>query len=136
LYAVKKTNPPSKHDQVSTLVEKYKRYLNEHCKVSFHFYTDQDSKVLKWHDLTGPEKYKPFSKIQIPQEFPSLPQCSKVQDIWSGFFKINKLLKSEDFDSEKISCLICNIRNWFIFFYLFIKKTCHTIYTFVSTPHT
>ena len=50
------------------------------------------SKMLKWQDLTGPEKYKVFSTIQIPQTFPSLPQADKVQDIWNIFFKIYEFL--------------------------------------------
>ena len=48
--SVEKMNP------CSQLVKKYEKYLNEVCKVSFHFYNDRDSKTLKWQDLTGPEK--------------------------------------------------------------------------------
>ena len=36
--------------------DKYITFLNEDCKVSFHTYQDKESKVLKWRDLTGPEK--------------------------------------------------------------------------------
>ena len=36
--------------------DKYIKLLNEDCKVSFHTYQDKESKVLKWRDLTGPEK--------------------------------------------------------------------------------
>ena len=37
-------------------VNRYITYLNVNCKISFHVYVDQDSKNLKWQDLTGPEK--------------------------------------------------------------------------------
>ena len=70
----------------SQLVEKYEKYLNEVCKVSFRFYNNCDSKMLKLRDLTGLEKYKVFSTV--PQIFPSLLQADKVQDIWNSFFKI------------------------------------------------
>ena len=103
----------SSHSKDSTLLEKYEKYLNEQCKVSFHFYTDHTSKALKHRDLTGPEKYKVFSKIQIPELFPSLPQAKKVQDIWSGFSAINEYLKSsEDFDSERIKSFSRDVKNW------------------------
>ena len=36
--------------------DKYIKFSNEDCKVSFHTYQDKESKVLKWRDLTGPEK--------------------------------------------------------------------------------
>jgi len=36
--------------------DKYIKVLNDDCKVSFHKYQDKESKVLKWRDLTGPEK--------------------------------------------------------------------------------
>jgi len=36
---------------------KYIKFSNENCKVSFHTYQDkEESKHLKWRDLTGPEK--------------------------------------------------------------------------------
>ena len=36
--------------------DKYIKFLNEDCKVYFHTYQDKVYKVLKWRDLTGPEK--------------------------------------------------------------------------------
>ena len=114
LDSTKRVNPRSKG---STLIEKYEKYLNEQCKVSFHFYSDRDSKKLKWRDLTGPEKYRVFNKINIPEVFPSLPEANKIQDIWSDFLKINKVLKSsEDFDSEKITDFSCDVTNWLTLF--------------------
>jgi len=31
-----------------THIAKYEKFLNQNCKVSFHFYIDRESKVLKW----------------------------------------------------------------------------------------
>lgn len=61
LDSVKKVKPCS---EVSTLTEKYEKYLNEECKVSFHFYTDCHTKAKKWRDLTGPEKYKVYRLLK------------------------------------------------------------------------
>ena len=114
LDSVKKVKPCS---EVSTLTEKYVKYLNEECKVTFHFYTDRQTKVVKWRDLTGPEKYKVFSKLQIAQVFPSLPQANEIQDIWNKFMKINNLLKSsKDFNSKTITDLSCDVQNWLTLF--------------------
>ena len=41
----------------------YERFLNQKWKVSFSWYVD-DSKKLKWRDLTGPEKQHVF-KINL-----------------------------------------------------------------------
>ena len=33
---------------------------------------------MKWQDLAGPEKLKLFSKINIPQLYPDLPNIQKM----------------------------------------------------------
>ena len=38
-------------------LDTYITYLNDSCKIPFHMYTDKDSRILKWRDLTGPEKF-------------------------------------------------------------------------------
>jgi len=48
-------------------------------------YVDQDSKHLKWRDLTGPEKLQLFKAIKIEELFPKLKQAKKNQQIWNGF---------------------------------------------------
>ena len=45
----------------------YITYLNINCKICFHMYVDKESNVLKWRDLTGPEKLKLFASIKIPE---------------------------------------------------------------------
>ena len=49
--------------------------------MSFHFYSDKDSKQIKCRDLVGPEKIKLFSKLVIPELFPDFPQGDKIQKI-------------------------------------------------------
>ena len=61
-----------------THIAKYQKFLNEDCKVSFHFYIDKESKVLKWRDLTGPEKIKVLNTINVPDLFPNIPNCYSV----------------------------------------------------------
>ena len=74
--------------------------------------------------------------MEIPQLFPSLPQANKVQDIWNGFLKINEVLRSsEDFNSEKITSLRCDVKNWLSLF-LSLYQTKHiTPYIHLLVQH-
>ena len=54
-------------------INQYEKFLNEECKISFHFYTERGSKEVKWRYLVGPEKLKLFSKINLPAMYPDLP---------------------------------------------------------------
>jgi len=69
LDASDEVNPRSRSQGNACCLTRYESFLNEECKVSFHFYTDKDSKSLKWRDLVGPEKMKLFSKMDIPELF-------------------------------------------------------------------
>ena len=82
----------------------YENFLNVTCKISFKWYTCEDSNQLKWRDLTGPEKLRLFNRMDIPNLFPSLPNGSKVQHVWSVFMNLmNDLGKpncsAENFES-------------------------------------
>ena len=81
---------------------RYENFLNEECKVSFHFYTDKSSRNTKWRDLVGPEKIKLFKKIVIPELFPDFPQGNKVQKIWKDFLAIYDLLCSTNTNKGQI----------------------------------
>ena len=70
-----------KIDQSKVNIKKYEKFINETYKVGFHFFVDKDSKQLQWRDLTGPEKLKLFTLINIPELFPNVPNCHVVQKI-------------------------------------------------------
>ena len=72
----------------------YEKFLTDECKISFHFYTEKESKEVKWRDLVGPEKLKLFSKINLPQMYPDLPNIQKIQEIWKDFLSIFNVLCS------------------------------------------
>ena len=54
-------------------IKVYEQFLNDKCKIRFHWNTDKISKSLKWRDLTGPEQIRLFENINIPFLFPNLP---------------------------------------------------------------
>ena len=73
------------HQDTAKHVVKHEKFLNEHCKISFHLFIDKETKSLKWRDLTGPKKLILFSKINICELFPSIPKAKKIQRIWIVF---------------------------------------------------
>ena len=63
----------------------YVKFLNEECKIHFAFYTEKESKALKWRDLTGPKKKRLFEHIDVPKLFPSLKNNEAIQKLWKDF---------------------------------------------------
>ena len=84
------------HKKEHSLFEKYIKFLNETCKISFHTYTDKYSNNLKWRDLTGPEKLKLFKNINIILLFPDITNNDKIQELWKSFGGIYQQLQSND----------------------------------------
>ena len=74
-----------KNSKSNLNIEKYITFLNEKCKISFHMYTDKESKELKWRDLIGPEKIRLFEKVDLEQMFSEMPNVSTIQSIWKKF---------------------------------------------------
>ena len=56
------------HDATNntTYLKIYETFVNEECKVRFKFNEEKDSKAIKYRDLTGPEKVRLFTCINIP----------------------------------------------------------------------
>jgi len=75
------------------LLTVYENFLKE-CKICFHFYEDKTSKEPKWRDLTGPEKLRLFSKINISVLFPTIPNSVNIQILWTDFLQMYKSLIS------------------------------------------
>ena len=65
----------------------YEDHLNKACKIPFQFYICKNTNTLKWRDLTGPEKYRLFSKVDLPSLFPQVPKIATIQQIWCQFFQ-------------------------------------------------
>ena len=72
----------------NTYTMQYQQFLNDECKVQFKFQTDKETKVMKWQDLTGPEKKRLFKNMDIPTLFPSLENTQKIQQLWNDFITL------------------------------------------------
>lgn len=86
----------------------YEKFLNNDCNIHFAWYTSKESKQMQWRDLSGPEKVRLFSKIDIPKLFPALPNAPAIQDIWTELWR----LFSELNDSTDPNELRDDIKNW------------------------
>lgn len=84
----------------------YERFLNDTCGIGFTWYICKDSKKLKWRDLTGPEKKKLISMMNISKLLPNFQKADIIQEIWNGFQSImddirvltNEKVKLDEFD--------------------------------------
>ena len=71
------------------------------CKVRFQWYSD-DSKKLKWRDLTGPEKTRLFTNVDLPRTFPQLPNVDKIQNLWMEFWRLFNKLRGYECDPDHL----------------------------------
>ena len=75
----------------------YETFLNEDCKIPFRWYSEEE-KHLKWRDLTGTEKHRLFSRIDISTLLPSIPKCVQIQELWVTFYTLVKMLSIDKVD--------------------------------------
>lgn len=116
LDGIEKTKINSSDKQSAMNVSRYEHFLKEECKISFHMYVDKESKVLKWRDLTGPEKLKLFHKIDISSVFPGIPHATLVQKLWKDFLSIYKTLCLKSVNKTQIKEFQAAVRNWLSMF--------------------
>ena len=93
----------------------------------------QRKKELKYRDLTGPEKIRLFTKINIPSLFPTLPKREQLQNLWCTFFKLINKINEQNCDSVEIDI---GTKSWVTsFISVYQSKDC-TPYVHAFTMHT
>ena len=95
---------PSKHTNVAA----YEAFLKTECKINFRWYTSKETRQLQWRDLTGPEKVRLFTNVNIPKHFPVLKNAAALQDIWIEFWRLFTQLETADNPND----LQQDIKNW------------------------
>ena len=81
----------------------------------FRFYIGQNSRLLKIRTLTGPEKLKVLSNIDIQCLLPSLPnsEAQRIQTLWTELLQINKLSRPADkLSTADIASFEIQARDW------------------------
>ena len=122
----------SKTSNGDKYVNIYENFLNNQCKIRFHWITDKTTKSLKWRDLTGPEQIRLFKNINIPSLFPSLPHKDKIQQLWTEFYTIIQELNKKDCDSTKFEA---DAKGWVILFTSIYQRKDVTPYMHAFAMH-
>ncbi len=118
-----------------TYVRKYEKFLNEKAK-NRSFYSEKNTKCLKWRDLTGPEKIRLFKIINILPLFPNIKDASKVQFIWAELMELYNILRcTKLLTHTDIHDLTTRVKTWLSVF-LYVYQTKHVIpYTHIFVNH-
>ena len=118
-------------------VARYEQFLNETCNISFHMYVEKDAKILKWRDLTGPEKLKLFKAIDISSLFPDLANAENTQKLWVDFISIYNTLCLQSISQEQIETFKITVDDWLkLFIQLYqTKNVTPYIHTLSSHVH-
>ena len=115
-------------------LERYKTFLNEECNIRFKWAESKDSKKqLKYQNLTGPEKVKLFTKINIPSLFPMLPKREQLQNVWCTFSQLLSKINKWNCDPVEVDI---GIKSWLTsFISVYQSKNC-TSYIHAFAMHT
>ena len=91
---VKCMNESSLRDGCDNLY-KLESFLRQDCHIPFRFFYCKDTKDIKWRDLMGPEKLVVFTKINLPNLLPDLPNVDAIQLLWKKFKSLYDMLHGE-----------------------------------------
>ena len=64
----------------------YEKFLNDKCNIRFRWNIDRESKQIKYRDLTGPEKVRLFTNMDIAKVFPALQKAKRLENYGKNFF--------------------------------------------------
>ena len=73
---------------------------------------DEESKKLKFRDLTGPEKVKLFKGFKVSElisaeeELPIKKTREQIQALWDKFFEIYEMLRSDRFSDAECNAMV------------------------------
>ncbi len=86
----------------------------------YNFYVGKASKQLKCRTLTGPEKLKLLSRINIQELLPSLPESEtiQIQVLWTQLLRLNQMFskRPEEVTDDEITLYEKQSREWVIKF--------------------
>lgn len=120
----------------TSYIDRYVKFLNEQCKVSFYMYADKETKKLQWRDLTGPEKIRVFNNFNFNYLFPDMPKVTIIQEIWKQFYSIYKELQSNKVvATTELNKLQGKLNQWMALFTSVYQTKHVTPYMHVMVSH-
>ena len=123
------------HDdsEKTNYLETYKAFLNDECNTRFKLSEGTEKKELKYRDLTGPEKVRLFTRINIPVLFPRLLKRDQPQNLWCTLFKLMSKINEQDCDPVEVDI---STKSWVTsFVFTYQSKDC-TPYIHAFAMHT
>ena len=85
---------------INSYTKSYESILNETCKIPFKWNVDKVSKEIKYRDLTGTEKVRLFTHMDIAEKFPAL---TKAKELGKIFFSLVQDINKETCDADELS---------------------------------
>lgn len=110
----------------------YEDHLNKACKIPFQFYICKNTNTLKWRDLNGPEKYRLFSKVDLPSQ---VPKIVTIQQIWCQFFQLINVVRADSITAEEITKFEADGKAWLKCFLGIYQTMNVTPYMHLMTAH-
>jgi len=100
----------NKHKHIAA----FEQFVNERG-ISWRFFVDKETKLIKHRDFTGPEKYKILSAINLSTLLPNYSETKldKIEVIWDGFRQlISKLDNLQGDDNQKLLDFSSLAKTW------------------------
>ena len=127
----KSSNPAWK----SRYLDQLQFFINDSCKINFHFFVSQGSKEIHWRDLMGPEKCVFFRKILLTEQFPDLPNVRTIQGLWSDFITLESRLHSESVSPVEAKDIGQDAKDWVVKFTTIYQSKFVTPYLHIFAMH-
>jgi len=87
---------------INSYTKSYETILNETCKIRFQWNVDKVSKEIKYRDLTGPEKVRLFTHMDIAEKFPALSKAKELGKLWKDFLSLVQDINKETCDADDL----------------------------------
>ena len=101
----------------------------------FAFHVDKDSKILKYRDFTGPDKYKILKNIKL-LEFLPIPRAHNLKAVWDNFLVLmNDIQMLEQGEDQKIYKFKNDAKNWVTSYVNLYQTKDATPYMHILTNH-
>ena len=100
----------NKHKHIAA----FEQFVNERG-ISWRFFVDKETKLIKHRDFTGPEKYMILSAINLSTLLPNYSETKldKIEVIWDGFRQlISKLDNLQGDDNQKLLDFSSLAKTW------------------------
>jgi hypothetical protein len=92
-------------------LSKYINFLLYGCKINKPYFIS--NKKIEFRSLTGGEKLRLFSRIDLMRIFPKLENVAKIDALWKGFYNLYISVKDNAFpESSRVEQIKTSTKKW------------------------